>query len=199
MPFLASNPLTGAVEIVEQGSQVLAQLAVSFYARRELRQPRVLTHPLGRDCRVTRSGPNVGAQLLVTSTSSVYEAAFLSISCTALSGSFERPTSACLLKNGRLTSSVPMTTGVGNVSGSKSLVAWRPARLLFARDTPVRHFTPTGDSARGMFADISLMSRRVALAVLVVALLLGTMLLGFSAQNEYCLPGRSESATATVT
>jgi hypothetical protein len=32
------------------------------------------------------------------------------------------------------------------------------------------------------------MSRKVMLAVLVVALLLGTMLLGFSAQNEYCLP-----------
>jgi RsiW-degrading membrane proteinase PrsW (M82 family) len=32
------------------------------------------------------------------------------------------------------------------------------------------------------------MSRKVTLAVLVVALLLGTMLLGFSAQNEYCLP-----------
>ena len=32
------------------------------------------------------------------------------------------------------------------------------------------------------------MSRRVTLAVLVVALLLGTMLLGFSAQNEYRLP-----------
>ena len=32
------------------------------------------------------------------------------------------------------------------------------------------------------------MSRKVTLAVLVVALLLGTMLLGASAQNEYCLP-----------
>lgn len=37
-------------------------------------------------------------------------------------------------------------------------------------------------------SDIALMSRRVTLAVLVVALLLGTMLLGFSAQNDYCLP-----------
>jgi hypothetical protein len=31
-------------------------------------------------------------------------------------------------------------------------------------------------------------SRRVTLAVLLVALLLGTMLLGMSAQNEGCLP-----------
>jgi hypothetical protein len=37
-------------------------------------------------------------------------------------------------------------------------------------------------------ADIPLMSRKLTVAVLVVALLLGTMLLGASAQNEYCLP-----------
>jgi hypothetical protein len=32
------------------------------------------------------------------------------------------------------------------------------------------------------------MARKVTIAVLVVALLLGTMLLAFSARNEYCLP-----------
>jgi len=32
------------------------------------------------------------------------------------------------------------------------------------------------------------MSRRVTLGVVLVALLLGTMLLASSAQNEYCLP-----------
>jgi hypothetical protein len=42
--------------------------------------------------------------------------------------------------------------------------------------------------ARHVRTDISLMTRRVTIAVLVVALLLGTMLLGFSAKNEYCLP-----------
>ena len=32
------------------------------------------------------------------------------------------------------------------------------------------------------------MTRKVTVAAVVVALLLATMLLGFSAQNEYCLP-----------
>ena len=32
------------------------------------------------------------------------------------------------------------------------------------------------------------MLRKVTLVVLLVALLLGTMLLAFSARNEYCLP-----------
>ena len=32
------------------------------------------------------------------------------------------------------------------------------------------------------------MTRKVTVAVFVVVLLLATMLLGFSAQNEYCLP-----------
>jgi hypothetical protein len=66
MPFFASNALTGAVEIVQQRSQVLAQLTVSFDARGEPRQPRVLSHTLGRNCGVTRGGPYVRAKLLVT-------------------------------------------------------------------------------------------------------------------------------------
>lgn len=32
------------------------------------------------------------------------------------------------------------------------------------------------------------MTRRVTTAVVVLALLLGTMLVAYSAQNEYCLP-----------
>jgi hypothetical protein len=41
---------------------------------------------------------------------------------------------------------------------------------------------------RHVYSDIPFVSRKITLAVLVVALLLGTMLLALSAQNDYCLP-----------
>ena len=45
-----------------------------------------------------------------------------------------------------------------------------------------------GDSGFRCWLHISVMTRKVTVAVFVVALLVATMLLGFSAQNEYCLP-----------
>lgn len=45
-----------------------------------------------------------------------------------------------------------------------------------------------GDSTFSRRLQISAMTRRLTVAVVVVALLIATMLLGLSAQNEYCLP-----------